>query len=76
MTRRACNLNLLRDTADTFHSVSRSLPPATRASVSNALRNAQAAANRGHCADMHKNAQHARGLLERRLDVLLGRGRR
>lgn len=75
MTRRSCNLNLLRDTSETFHSVSRSLPPPTRASVSKALRDAQAAANRGHCADMHRSAQHARGLLERRLDVLLGRRR-
>lgn len=75
MSSRRCNLRLLQDTASTYHSVSRSLPPPTRASVSSALRNAQAAANRGHCADMHKNAQHARGLLERRLDALLGRRR-
>lgn len=73
--RRACNLRLLQDTSETFHSVSRSLPPPTRASVSRALREAQAAANRGHCADMHRHAQSARQTLERRLDVLLGRRR-
>ena len=76
MAARRCNLNLLQDTTGTFHSVSRSLPAPTRVSVSKALREAQVAANRGHCADMHRNAQHARGLLEKRLDVLLGARRR
>ncbi len=74
--RRACNLRLLQDTAGTFHSVSRSLAPPTRASVTKALHAAQAAANRGHCADMHRHAQSARLLLERRLDALLGRAHR
>ena len=75
MSRRMCNVRLLQDTMDTYHGVSRSLPAPTRTSVSNALRNAQAAANRGHCADMHKHAQAARATLERRLDALLGRRR-
>lgn len=76
MTRRACNLRLLEDTAETYRGVARSLPPPTRASVTRALQAARAAANRGHCADMHRHAQTARATLERRLDVLLGRGRR
>lgn len=75
MTRRACNLRLLEDTADTYRGVARSLPPPTRRSITSALQAAREAAGRGNCAQMHANAQHARGLLERRLDVLLGRRR-
>lgn len=75
MHARRCNLNLLQDTTSTYHGVSRSLPPPTRRSITNALHAAEAAASRGHCADMHKFAQSARALLERRLDMLLGRRR-
>lgn len=74
MTRR-CNVRVLEDTAETYRGVSRSLPSPTRRSITSALQAAREAAYRGNCADMHKNAQHARGLLERRLDVLLGRRR-
>jgi len=73
MPPRTCNTRLLVDTADTYRGVARSLPPSTRRSVTSALQAAREAASRGRCADMHKSAQHARGLLERRLDVLLGR---
>lgn len=75
MPPRICNTRLLVDTADTYRGVSRSLPPPTRTSITRALQAAREAASRGNCAQMHANAQHARGLLERRLDVLLGRRR-
>ena len=75
MALRRCNPRLLEDTADTYRRVSSSLPRPTSSSISRNISAARAAANRGHCADMHKHAQAARGLLERRLDMLLGRGR-
>lgn len=71
MTRR-CNIRILEETKYTFKSVRRSLTPHTTAAVSRALRAAQAAASRGRCAEMHRYAQDARGLLDRRLDALLG----
>jgi hypothetical protein len=71
-----CNINRLQDTLDTYHGVKRSLPHQTAAAVARALRAAQAAANRGHCAEMHKHAGTARAALDRRLDMLLGRPRR
>lgn len=70
---RRCNRRLLEDTADTHRRVSSSLPAPTNASISRQLEAAAAAARRGRCADMHKHAQAARGTLERRLDMLLGR---
>lgn len=73
MTRRSCNIRVLEDTMHTYHGVRRSLPHQTNSAIFRALRAAQAAANRGHCADMHRHAQSARGLLERKLDALLGR---
>jgi hypothetical protein len=76
MALRTCNTRLLIDTADTYRGVARSLPPPTRTSITRALQAAREAASRGNCADMHRNAQAARATLERRLDVLLGRGRR
>lgn len=76
MPSRRCNLSLLQDTVATYHGVSRSLPAPTRRSITTAIHNAQAAANRGHCADMHRHAQQARATLERRLDNLLGSRRR
>jgi hypothetical protein len=75
MPPRTCNTRLLVDTADTYRGVARSLPSPTRSSIVKALDAARDAAARGRCSDMHRNAQHARGLLERRLDVLLGRRR-
>jgi alkylhydroperoxidase family enzyme len=71
--RRSCNIRILEDTGRTYRGVRSSLPPSTQSAISRALRAAQAAASRGHCADMHRHAQSARGLLERRLDALLGR---
>ena len=68
-----CNLTRLQDTLDTYHGVRRSLPHQTSAAVSRALRAAQVAANRGQCAEMHKQAGVARMKLEQRLDMLLGR---
>jgi hypothetical protein len=69
-------MRLLQDTMDTYRGVARSLPPPTRRSITTNIHAAQAAANRGQCAEMHKSAQAARAVLERRLDALLGRGRR
>lgn len=71
-----CNITRLQDTLDTYHGVRRALPHQTAAAVSRALRAAQAAANRGHCAEMHKHAGTARAALDRRLDMLLGRSKR
>jgi hypothetical protein len=71
-----CNINRLQDTLDTYHGVKRSLPRPTVAAVIRHLRAAQAAANRGHCAEMHRHAGAAREKLDRRLDMLLGRSRR
>lgn len=71
--RRSCNIRILEDTGHTYRGVRASLPHQTSAAISRALRAAQAAANRGHCAEMHRHAQSARGLLERKLDALLGR---
>lgn len=74
---RSCNTRLLTDTAETFRSVRQSLPPGTNTAVLRAISAAGAAARRGNCAVMHKHAQQARSLVERRLDMLLGaRGRR
>jgi hypothetical protein len=75
MSARVCNTRILVDTADTYRGVARSLPAQTRRGITSALQAAREAASRGNCANMHVNAQHARGLLERRLDVLLGRRR-
>lgn len=75
MASRRCNLNLLDDTASTYRGVARSLPSPTRSSIARALDAARRAASYGNCPDMHRHAQHARGLLERRLDMLLGRRR-
>ena len=70
-----CNIRVLEDTMHTYHGVRRSLPHQTNAAIFRALRAAQDAANRGHCADMHRHAQDARFKLERRLDALLGPAR-
>lgn len=75
MTRR-CNIRLVEDTSTLYHSVRRSLPRPTVAAAHRSLILANTAARSGQCAEMHKHAQHARGLLERKLDALLGRGRR
>lgn len=71
-----CNVTRLQDTLDTYHGVKRSLPHPTSAAVGRSLRAAQAAASRGHCAEMHRHAGAAREKLEHRLDMLLGRGRK
>lgn len=76
MPPRSCNTRLLQDTMDTYHGVSRSLPAPTRTAITRSIRAAQAAANRGQCAEMHRNAQNARFKLERKLDALLGARRR
>lgn len=73
--RRSCNIRILEDTGATYRGVRRSLSHQTAAAISRALRAAQAAASRGHCADMHRHTQSARSLLDRKLDALLGRRR-
>jgi len=70
---RRCNIAILEDTGATYRGVRKSLPSQTNAAISRSLRAAQAAAQRGHCADMHRHAQDARAVMERRLDMLLGR---
>lgn len=75
MPSRRCNIRILEDTGSTYRGVRSSLPHQTSAAISRSLRAAQAAAQRGHCAEMHRHAQAARGLLERKLDALLGRRR-
>ena len=75
MPARRCNLTRLQDTMDSYHGVARSLPPPTRSSITRSIRQAQEAANRGRCADMHRFAMAARDVLERRLDMLLGKWR-
>ena len=67
-----CNIRVLEATTGTYQGVARSLPPATKRSVAQKLQAARAAAQRGRCAEMHKHAQAARAVLERRLDALLG----
>jgi hypothetical protein len=70
---RRCNIAILEDTGATYRGVRKSLPSQTNAAISRSLRAAQAAAQRGHCAEMHRHAQDARATMERRLDMLLGR---
>lgn len=72
MPPRRCNIRILEDTGHTYRGVRSSLPHQTSAAISRSLRAAQAAASRGHCAEMHRHAQAARATLEKRLDALLG----
>lgn len=76
MTGRRCNIRLVEDTAALYHSVQRSLPHPTARAAHRYIQAANAAARTGRCAEMHTNAQAARGLLERRLDAMLGPPRR
>ena len=73
---RRCNVTLIDDTSRMFHSVRRSLPRPTATAIQRHIVASNAAARNGRCAEMHKYAQAARGLLERRLDALLGSRRR
>jgi len=73
MAARRCNLNLLDDTVKTYDGVRTSLRPPARATISKFIQQAKHAAGSGNCADMHRYAQTARGVLERSLDNLLGR---
>ena len=76
MPPRRCNVTLIDDTTRMFHSVRRSLPAGTATAIKRNIVASNTAARSGRCADMHRYAQAARGLLERRLDALLGRSRR
>lgn len=76
MPPRRCNVTLIEDTTRMFHSVRRSLPRPTAAAVHRNIVLSNTAARNGRCAEMHRYAQSARGLLERKLDALLGRTRR
>jgi len=73
---RRCNIRLVDDTAQLFHSVRRSLPHPTARAAQKYILAANTAARQGQCAQMHAHAQAARGLLERRLDAMLGPPRR
>jgi hypothetical protein len=73
---RRCNLTLIDDTSRIFHSVRRSLPRPTVTAVQRHIVASNTAARNGRCAEMHKYAQAARVLLERKLDALLGSRRR
>ena len=70
---RRCNIRILEETSHTFRSVRKSLTQHANASISRALRAAQAAAGAGRCAEMHSHAQAARSVLDSQLDALLGR---
>ena len=76
MPPRRCNVTLIEDTTRMFHSVRRSLPIGTATAIKKSIIASNTAARNGRCAEMHKYAQNARGLLERRLDALLGSRRR
>jgi hypothetical protein len=73
MPSRRCNIRILEETGQTYRGVRDSIPHQTSTAISRSLRAAQAAAQRGNCAEMHRYTQAARATMEKRLDALLGR---